>query len=340
MQMGYRKKNSSIVEIVINSSWKFSAIVAVLILLISYALLPLIFSSSKILQPAIPSLQSLSNLIAGIFAILAVFKLGVNLIRNDEQKSQSEELEKFIAAKKLSQRPYVNRKEFNNRIEPTINKSSLEGVLTTQQINSLNTYEQKEIPVQERWTLEFINSIEWKRFEELCSYYFDEIGVKNQQTSLGADGGIDLILFEYEPNQPSKIVQCKKWSNPVGLKLMREFLGVMHHKKISKGIYFTTDFFNKEAILFAHENNIELVDGRAFVSKIKNLTLDAQKRIYDKITTGDFTTPTCVRCGLKMVLKTSDGKQFWGCSRYPKCRVTINIKSQPKRTSSKNNLLY
>jgi hypothetical protein len=41
-------------------------------------------------------------------------------------------------------------------------------------------------------------------------------------------------------------------------------------------------------------------------------------------------TPTCPKCGAPMVLRTAKkgkraGKQFWGCSAYPKCRSIINI---------------
>lgn len=35
-------------------------------------------------------------------------------------------------------------------------------------------------------------------------------------------------------------------------------------------------------------------------------------------------TPKCSSCGSKMVLRHSkDGKSFYGCSKYPKCRFTF-----------------
>ncbi|WP_156912653.1 topoisomerase DNA-binding C4 zinc finger domain-containing protein [Methylocaldum szegediense] len=59
---------------------------------------------------------------------------------------------------------------------------------------------------------------------------------------------------------------------------------------------------------------------------IKKLPDDKQKRLLDFATSGDYTTPTCTRCGIKMVLRKSrrDGSTFWGCRNYPKCRMTIN----------------
>lgn len=338
--MGYRKKDPSILEMAIKSSWKFSAIAATVILLFSYALLPIIFSSSKVLRAVIPSFQFLSLLIACLFGIIAVIKLFSSWFEDNERESQLEDLEKFVAAKRLNQKPSANRKKINSREEPSINPSNLKSYLDTQQLNEAVVIEEAEISIDQRWTLELINSLDWKRFEELCGFYHDEIGIKNQQTSLGEDGGIDLILFENNSDEPAAIVQCKKWSNPVGVRNLREFLGVMQHNKVGRGIYVTSDTFNDKAIVFARENNIELVDGVGLLSKIKVLSVNAQERIYNKVISGDFTIPTCVKCGAKMSLKKSGERQFWGCSRYPKCRSTLNIKSQSKRTPSKSNLLY
>jgi hypothetical protein len=44
----------------------------------------------------------------------------------------------------------------------------------------------------------------------------------------------------------------------------------------------------------------------------------------------DKPTPTCPSCGIKMVLKTvykgnNSGKEFWGCSNYPRCKNTFKV---------------
>ena len=41
-------------------------------------------------------------------------------------------------------------------------------------------------------------------------------------------------------------------------------------------------------------------------------------------------SPPCPKCGSEMILRTAKrgdrkGKQFYGCSKYPKCRKMINI---------------
>ena len=39
-------------------------------------------------------------------------------------------------------------------------------------------------------------------------------------------------------------------------------------------------------------------------------------------TQGDFLTPTCPSCSLKMISRksTNAGRKFWGCRNYPRCK--------------------
>src|SRR5438067_1580863 len=42
-------------------------------------------------------------------------------------------------------------------------------------------------------------------------------------------------------------------------------------------------------------------------------------------TQGDFLTPTCPRCSIKMISRSSthEGRRFWGCPNYPRCKQTL-----------------
>lgn len=47
-------------------------------------------------------------------------------------------------------------------------------------------------------------------------------------------------------------------------------------------------------------------------------------------------TPVCPKCGSAMVLRTAGrgrnaGRQFWGCSKFPRCRGTVDEDSQVGR---------
>lgn len=176
-----------------------------------------------------------------------------------------------------------------------------------------------------KWSIDLLNALEWKRFEELCAAYFTEVGVKNELTSLGADGGVDIRLYENNSATPTCLVQCKSYSKLVGVKLIREFIGVMHLEKVNKGTFITTSKFNDAAVSAASENNITLIDGVALINLIRSLPSEVQDRLLEYATSGDFSTPTCVKCGLKMVRRKTKQKDFWGCANFPRCRMRLWI---------------
>lgn len=233
----------------------------------------------------------------------------------------------FLAVKLSKPKPppslgYVFTGKRSNSFKPHIEKTDLVTAPT------FSAPPVVEVVSPKVWSIELLNSLDWKRFEDLCSGYFSEKGIKNKQTPLGADGGIDILLYENDLPSPTALVQCKRWSEAVGVKLIREFVGVMHHEKILRGYFITTSYFNQAAIEFAKANNLKLVDGKALLDKIHALPKQAQDRLYILTTSGDFTTPTCVRCGTKMILRNAGrSKPFWGCRSYPKCHVTIKVKS-------------
>lgn len=359
--MRHKKKKTSLLEQVLSSDWKFSAVLALMIFGFSFVILPLVGLSNIFIKAIMPLIQPLSVLVIVFLSMVALAKVLVAFIIKNKEKRNTHFLNPRLARfsdqdkdDKIFHRvtPVITHQEESNNTDqpssssPHVEKSNHYGYapVVNRSLNRTNTRvepfiaEQNkathEIPkvedVRDKWTLDFINSLEWKRFEDITSAYFHEIGIKNKLTGLGADGGIDLLLYGTNAEQPTAIVQCKKWSNVVGVKLLREFLGVMSHQGVAKGYYFTTDKFNQEAIKFAKEHNIELVDGKTLVVKLQRLSPESQYRVYKNITLGDYTTPTCVRCGSKMVLRKAEEKEFWGCKNFPKCRAVINIKTPPK----------
>jgi restriction system protein len=111
----------------------------------------------------------------------------------------------------------------------------------------------------------------------------------------------------------------------VGVKPVRELLGVMAAQDVGRGIFVTTGEYTAEARTFAAGQPLELVSGAALLGKLAGLPADAPSRLLAEATAGDYTTPTCPSCGVETTLRTSrkDGGQFWGCRHYPRCRVTL-----------------
>ncbi len=195
----------------------------------------------------------------------------------------------------------------------------------------------KPRPVQfepQDWSVELLRSLDWKRFEELCAAYFCASGYKATVTSLGADGGIDVMLYgKDDPNLNIGIVQCKAWTKKeVGVKEVREFLGVMTSIGCPLGIYVTIAGYTPDARAFSARNNIQLLGAEQLLDEISKLPRASQASLLEQTTAGDYTTPSCPSCGTKLVSKTkrsfANGDQiFWGCRNFPRCRHTMRAKS-------------
>lgn len=173
------------------------------------------------------------------------------------------------------------------------------------------------------WSSEALRMLEWKRFELLCARYYEAVGFTTATLAAGPDGGIDVKLFKVDPAKPLAIVQCKAWNtHPVGVKEVRELLGVMVHEGVGRGIFVTTGTYTSDALRFGAANPLQLLDGDAFVKKILDLPLAKQKALLDAAFEGDYRTPTCASCGTKMVARDSKRGAFWGCIYYPRCKTT------------------
>lgn len=181
------------------------------------------------------------------------------------------------------------------------------------------------------WDISILKEIEWKRFEQICTEYLRMAGYVAQETKVGADGGVDIHVRKPGEENFKGIVQCKAWNTyKVGVKPIRELFGIMAADRISTGIFITSGEFTSEAEEFA-KGKINLVWGEKFINLIKKLPEDNQKQLLDVALDGDYRTPTCPQCDIKMVLRESKngknaGGQFWGCVKYPRCRQTLICK--------------
>jgi restriction system protein len=172
-----------------------------------------------------------------------------------------------------------------------------------------------------------LRTLEWKRFELFCARYYEAVGFKTETLEAGPDGGIDVKLFKIDSSTPLAIVQCKAWNTShVGVKEIRELLGVMAHAKVGRGIFVTTGTYTKDALDFGAANPIQLLDGAAFEKKILELPAEKQEALLKFAFEGDYRTPTCASCGVKMVARESKRGSFWGCKHYPRCKSTLPMR--------------
>jgi restriction system protein len=182
--------------------------------------------------------------------------------------------------------------------------------------------------------LEDIRSLTWRQFESLVGDGFRRRGYRVlENTRDGADGGIDLVLRK---DADTFLVHCKQWkASKVGVRPIRELLGVMTARDAAGGFFVTSGTFTEEARNFARETSIQLIDGPA----LEQIVLDARrpepfldptegrrKTILHAI---DDQAPSCPQCRGAMVRRTAmrgpnAGRDFWGCLQSPICRGTID----------------
>jgi restriction system protein len=175
---------------------------------------------------------------------------------------------------------------------------------------------------QASWSPVVLADIEWRRFEAVCEAFYAQAGLTTRSQSHGADGGVDIWLESQHMDQP-RVVQCKHWQGkPVGVKEMREFLGVMTANKLRHGTFVTSSTFTDDALAFATDNGIQAQDGAALLKLIDQRTPEQQAALLAVAYEGEYWRPTCASCGTKMVERTSGkfARPFWGCANYPKCR--------------------
>lgn len=301
-----RKKKQSGIDVLIRSPWWISALLGAVGYIVLRWLLPSLFAGNPFLVSLAAMSRSLAWLAPCGFGVIALISFFANKRTNDQTV--------------IPQKPKSNKV---SRTEPSFN---INGQDKWGNASAPSTPFIRDViipPYTPTWSIESLRSLEWKRFELLCAQYYEATGFKAVTIAAGADGGIDVKLFKIDPNLPIAIVQCKAWSKAVGVKEVRELLGVMAHEKVARGIFITNGSYTPDALAFGASNPIQLLDGQAFLRKILDLDATAQDRLKAFAFDGDYKTPTCASCGIKLVKK----KAFWGCSNFPRCRTKIYFKN-------------
>jgi restriction system protein len=174
-----------------------------------------------------------------------------------------------------------------------------------------------------------VANLSWQEFETLVGEGFRRRGFEvAERGGAGPDGGVDLALAS---GHERFLVQCKQWrAQQVGVAVVRELYGVMTAERVAGGYVVTSGTYTKDARQFASGRNIELIDGGALNSLLRNSQNGAPASSSARVAaiSSANRTPMCPTCKTLMVMRTAKrgsnvGGSFWGCARYPKCRQTL-----------------
>lgn len=335
-----RQRNESLIETLLQAPWQVSIVVGVAVLIGMKWILPSAAAGNMFLTPMAQAFSGFAWLFSGVF-----FLIGAAVFLREAASRQKQT--PLASSKSPSTRQPVS----GWRPPPTANANSQEqretseskgcpsepdgpvkcGALGKPQdaYDAWKGLPSEPVAKPTAWSIELIREIEWKCFEDVCQRYYELKGIRSETTPLGPDGGIDIRLYQDGTGKATSVVQCKAWGERgVGVKPVRELLGVMTHEKIGKAFFMTGGRFSDEAKEIAKANRITLIDGEMLLMMFKRLPEADQQLLLTFATEGDYRTPTCPSCGIKM--KSIAGKagrqDFWGCRNYPRCRQKLGMR--------------
>lgn len=168
-----------------------------------------------------------------------------------------------------------------------------------------------------------LQQMSWREFEQVVGAHFERLGYSVSFTPDGADGGVDVVARK---RSETFLVQCKQWrTTQVGVCVIRELFGMMAARGATGGFVVSIGLFTADARAFAEGRNIELIDANTLLNSSSLRPPEAApvaqpaKRLQ---------APACPKCGFAMVRRVAkqganQGRAFFGCSTYPKCRGTV-----------------
>ncbi|SEA68473.1 restriction system protein [Desulfuromusa kysingii] len=312
--MARKSEFEKITESLLDAPWWMSLIVGGIAYLFLAAILPGIMSGA-------PIFSALAQLSVGIAPLAFLFFCFIGFLAFLRENRATQVVDQGNKNKSFHNSSRKQSKDF--LFSPNVGVPSEEW-----------TFAGVEESRPTEWSLVVLSRLEWKRFETVCSEYLKLLGHNATETKIGPDGGVDIVIHKDGQEKPVAIVQCKAWNTyKVGVKPVRELFGLMAAERVTTGMFITSGDFTSEAIDFAQGKRLRLIDGDKLLNGIKKLSADKQSQLLDIALEGDYTTPTCPRCGIKMKLRSAkkgsnSGNKFWGCVNYPKCRSTLVYKDE------------
>ncbi|WP_246218514.1 restriction endonuclease [Litoribacterium kuwaitense] len=107
-----------------------------------------------------------------------------------------------------------------------------------------------------------LEDLSWREFERLCYLYFKARGYKPQETADGADGGVDLVIYNRH-HQAKEAIQIKHYlrsGNQITVKDIRELNSAKRNHGCMLARFITTSSYTKDALIEADQYRITCHD--------------------------------------------------------------------------------
>lgn len=181
-----------------------------------------------------------------------------------------------------------------------------------------------------------LRALDWYQFEKVVAAAYAGNGyVVERLGGARPDGGVDLLAREPAAlGARLLVVQCKHWSAyEVREREVRELLGSMVDRPGGVGVLVTLRGFTEPARRLAARHAVQLLGETEVMTMIEEARLHggpATATRLDALLSG--ADRHCPKCEAPMVERTAArgpraGERFWGCSTYPRCRATFQMRA-------------
>lgn len=115
--------------------------------------------------------------------------------------------------------------------------------------------------------INLLQELNSRSFEHLVEQLYKRMNYETELTPAQKDGGRDVIAIKKDVARLEHLrIECKRYNKPVGVRILRELLGVVSDEKANKGVLVTTSSFTRDAIKIAQRNpRLELINGEQLV---------------------------------------------------------------------------
>ncbi len=195
------------------------------------------------------------------------------------------------------------------------------------QFNRRRQFSTTTSEIAHQGTTQPLKSLTWLEFESYIGEFFKQQGYEVKQAfSQKPDGGVDIWM---KKDGELTLVQCKHWkTRKVGIPILREMYAVMIEHGASKMIVVTSGDFTSEAVKYALDKKLWLINGGDLVDMIElpqHCRTEAKTKA-ELPAEPELICPSCHSTLVKRTAKRGSNKDraFYGCSAYPRCRYTKN----------------
>jgi restriction system protein len=183
------------------------------------------------------------------------------------------------------------------------------------------------------------NDLSGAEFERLLALYFNDQGYKVKEVGVGGkDGGVDLVITDQRGEKTAVQAKCYSDHNLVGVQTVRELVGAKRNHDCILSLLITTSDLTQQAKKEAEQFKVDYWHGGVVEEKLriwgkwqpdnKPIKKKEINQSQAESTTKSKSVPNAMKCtcGAEMVMrKGKEGKSFWGCSTFPRCRQTKSI---------------